>query len=256
VNNAYPDATYPVAVVAELIGVPARAAVLLALIDGRARTAGELALIANVSAQSASGHLSKLLDGGLLTVQSSGRHRYYRLAGAEVAHAIEVLSLIAMRPLDATARGAACRGGARVGATAVDAAGGRARAVAEIYVARSCYDHLAGRVAVEMASVLEQRKVIRACGEREYAVSREGRRWFATLGVDVEQLQGMRRSFARRCLDWTERRPHLAGALGAALFSRMLELGWVARRRESRVVRITHSGERELGNRFGVAGLR
>jgi len=234
--NFVQGATYPVAVVAELIGETGRAAILLALLDGRARTAGGLALVANISASSASGHLSKLVDGGLLVVQRSGRHRYYSLAGSQVAQAIEGLGAIATRPaLGLRAARARASGSSRRSGNA------------EIYVARSCYDHLAGRVAVGLARGLEQRDVIRVCGEREYALGRGGARWFGALGVDVEALRASRRSFARRCLDWTERRPHLAGALGAALFSRMLDLGWIARRRDSRVVRVTHLGARELG---------
>jgi DNA-binding transcriptional ArsR family regulator len=232
-------ATYPLAVVAELIGEPARAAILIASLDRRARTAGELAMIANISAQSASGHLSKLVDGGLLTVQSSGRHRYYSMAGADVAHAIETLGSIATRPVSRSSRPGAAGTISR-------------RMNAEIYVARSCYDHLAGRVAVEMTRALEERKVIRAVGEREYELGGHGRRWFAELGVDVFALRRARRSFARRCLDWTEREPHLAGALGAAMLVRMVGLGWVVRGRETRVVRITHLGARELHTQFGV----
>jgi DNA-binding transcriptional ArsR family regulator len=250
-RNTLPGGAYPVAVVAELIGEAGRAAILLALIDGRARTAGELALVAGVSAQSASGHLSKLVDGGLLVVQAAGRHRYYSLAGVEVAHAIEVLGLIATRPAGA-GRGARAAGSAGAIGRRVSLLAGATGSDADIYIARSCYDHLAGRVAVGIARGLEECGVIRAFGEREYELGRGGRTWFAKLGVDVEALRGARRCFARKCLDWTERRPHLAGALGAALFSRMLELGWVARRRESRVVRITHLGERELRGRFGA----
>jgi DNA-binding transcriptional ArsR family regulator len=235
-NPTYSSASYPVAVVAELIGEAGRAAILIALLDGRARTAGELASVANVSASSASGHLAKLVDGGLLLVQSSGRHRYYSLAGAEVAQAIEAIGSIATRPVVADARGGQTR----------QADSLRRRENAEIYLARSCYDHLAGRIAVELTIALEQRHVIRPFGEREYALGCEGSTWFAKWGVDVEAVRDSRRSFALRCLDWTERRPHLAGALGAALFSRMLALGWIARRRESRVVRVTHSGEREV----------
>jgi DNA-binding transcriptional ArsR family regulator len=247
-RDTYPDAfsegaTYPLAVVAELIGEAARAAILIASLDGRVRTAGELALIANISAQSASGHLSKLVDGGLLTVQSSGRHRYYRMAGADVAHAIETLGSIATRPVSKLSRSGVAGAISR-------------RMNAEIYVARSCYDHLAGRVAVEMTRALEESKVIRAFGEREYELGRDGRSWFAELGVDVDGLRQTRRSFARRCLDWTERRPHLAGALGAAMLARIVRLGWVARGRETRVVRITHLGARELHARFGVAVQR
>jgi DNA-binding transcriptional ArsR family regulator len=239
---AYPRTAYPMAMVGELIGEAGRAAILIALLDGRARTAGELALVANISASSASGHLAKLVGGGLLLGQSSGRHRYYRLAGAEVAQAIEAIGLIATRPVPT--------GAVTAVATAVGSV--QRRQNAEIYLARSCYDHLAGRVAVGMTLALEERNVLRASGERDYVLGRAGSQWFAELGVDIEAARGARRTFARRCLDWTERRPHLAGGLGAALFARMLELGWIARRRESRAVRVTHSGERELGRRLGM----
>src|SRR5881392_3528020 len=141
------NATYPVATVAELIGDPARAAILVALLDARARTAGELAFTANISAQSASGHLSKLLDGGLLTVRNTGRHRYYSLAGPEVAHALEALGSIGTKPCTAPIR---------------------PRASADLYTARSCYDHLAGRIAVELARSLETSGILRAKAQAEY----------------------------------------------------------------------------------------
>ena len=132
---------YPIAAIAELIGEPARAAILLALMDGRSLTAGELALIANVSAQSTSAHLSKMVAGGLLKAQSSGRHRYYRLAGSDVAHAIEALATIATLPPSSAAI--------------------PTRNALEIRTARSCYEHLAGRIAVEIATALEEEEVIR-----------------------------------------------------------------------------------------------
>src|SRR5215470_16751491 len=140
--------TYPLASVGELIGEPARASILIALLGGRALTAGELALTAGVSPQSASAHLSKLVDGGLLSVQSGGRHRYYKLAGAEIARALEALGAISTRPRRP------------VPLHSPDADAMRA--------ARSCYDHLAGRVAVELTASLESEKVIRSFGEREY----------------------------------------------------------------------------------------
>jgi DNA-binding transcriptional ArsR family regulator/DNA-binding PadR family transcriptional regulator len=227
------NTTYPIATVGELIGDPARATILMALLDGRTRAAGELAFVANISAQSASGHLSKLLDGGLLAVRSAGRHRYYRLAGGEVAHALEALGAIATRarPADAI----------------------RPRASRDLYMARTCYDHLAGRVAVELAGRLEKSGVIRAQGERNFELGPRGKRWFAKLGIDVDELRRSRRCFARQCIDWTERRPHIAGILGAALCSRLVALGWIARRRETRAVRITEQGVRELRTRFGLS---
>lgn len=225
------NTTYPIAAVGELIGDPARAAILVALLDGRARTAGELAFTANISAQSASGHLSKLLDGGLLAVRSAGRHRYYSLAGAQVAHALEALGAIATKPRRADAI--------------------RPQASKDLYLARTCYDHLAGRLAVELAGKLEKSGVIRARGERNFELGPRGKRWFAKLGIDVDELRRSRRCFARQCVDWTERRPHLAGILGAALCSRLIALGWIARRRDTRALRVTERGFRELRTRLG-----
>jgi DNA-binding transcriptional ArsR family regulator len=224
--------TYPIASVAELIGEPARAAMLIALLDGRGLPAGELALLAGISAQSASGHLSKLVDGGLLAVQSEGRHRYFKIASADVAHAMEALGTIATVPRTLMPRAI--------------------REINPLRNARTCYDHLAGRVAVDLTSALERAKVIRPCGERDYELGREGEEWFTGMGVDLESLRATRRCFARQCLDWTERKPHLAGALGAAVCSRVIALGWVARRPKTRSLRITERGERELRSRFGI----
>ena len=227
------SATHRVASVGELFGDPARAAMLVALIDGRARTAGELALAGNVSAQSASGHLARLTAGGLLAVRSQGRHRYYELAGAEVAHALEAAGSLATRHANR-------------------AHGNTSHPVhpllanSDIRMARSCYDHLAGVIAVELTHRMEASAVIRACGEWEYELGRNGEKFLGKLGVDVQAIRRGRRAFARRCLDWTERRPHLVGALGAALFARLVELGWVARKRDSRIVRVTHLGERKI----------
>jgi DNA-binding transcriptional ArsR family regulator len=227
------NSTYPLASIGELIGEPARATILVYLLDGCARTAGELAFAANISAQSASGHLSKLVDGGLLAVQSSGRHRYYKLAGPEVALALEALGAIATKPHPAALN--------------------RPSKSDEMFRARSCYDHLAGRVAVELAERLEDRQVIQASGKRDYELGSEGRNWFAAFGIDVDRLRRTRRCFARKCIDWTERRPHLAGALGAALCSRLISLGWIVRRRDTRAVRITAEGAREFRARLGLA---
>jgi DNA-binding transcriptional ArsR family regulator len=226
------NATYPIASVAELIGEPARAAILIALGDGRAWPAGQLARAAGVSAQSASAHLSKLVGGGLLAVQSEGRHRYYRMASPEVGYALEALGAIATAPRAPGVR--------------------RAPETRALENARSCYDHLAGRVAVELAIALERARVIQPHGERDYELGPQGPTWFESLGLDTAALRRSRRSFARRCLDWTERKPHLAGALGAALSARLLELGWVARLTKTRALRITQRGAREFESRFGI----
>src|SRR5262249_55574734 len=146
----------------------------------------------------------------------------YNLAGREVAHALEALGAVATtKP--------------RVQAI-------RPRADREMLLGRACYDHLAGWIAVELAKVLEEENAIRVRGEHEYELGRRGKEYFAKLGIEVRQLRGTRRSFARQCVDWTERRPHIAGALGAAIFARFVELGWIARRRDTRAVRITHEG--------------
>jgi DNA-binding transcriptional ArsR family regulator len=223
--------TYPISSVAELIGEPARTAILISLLDGSRLPAGELARLAGISAQSASAHLSKLVDGGLLLSQNNGRHRYYRITSPEVVHALEALGTIATlsRPTAAP----------------------RSREDVDISHARSCYDHLAGHVAVELTKSLQNLKVIRTVGPRDYKLGPKGRAWFADLDIDVLALARGRRTFARRCLDWTERQPHVAGALGAALFSRMLDEGWLARRRGTRALRITHRGARELQTRLG-----
>ena len=223
-----------VASVGELFGDAARAAILVALLDGRARTAGELALAGNISAQSASGHLAKLTAGGLLAVRSQGRHRYYELASSDVAHALEAAgSLASLRVNRGTNGDGSHMPNERL-------------ANSDIRMARSCYDHLAGVVAVDLTRRMEASGAIRPCGEWEYELGRSGEKFFGGLGVNVDAVRSGRRAFARRCLDWTERKPHLAGALGAVLFARLVEQGWVARKRESRIVRVTHLGERKI----------
>jgi DNA-binding transcriptional ArsR family regulator len=217
---------FSIADAASLIGEPTRAAILLALVDGRALPAGELARAAGLSAPATSLHLAKLVGGGLLALRREGRHRYYRLASADVAHALEALGAIA------TAR-----------PPARSVLPGRAR----LRAARACYDHLAGAVAVALAESLEREHVLRAADDRTYEVTREGARWFAAaLRIDVGELARGRRALARRCLDWTERRPHLAGALGAALLDRLVERRWVARTSGSRALRITALGRAEF----------
>lgn len=223
------------ATVGELFRDAARAAILVALLDGRARTAGELALAGNISAQSASGHLAKLTAGGLLVARRQGRHRYYELANADVAHALE-----AAGSLDAGNSNGSAKGGASQLPNA-------RLANSDIRMARSCYDHLAGVVAVDLTQRMEASGAIRACGEWEYELGRSGEKFFGKIGVDLEGIRRGRRTFARRCLDWTERKPHLAGALGAALLTRLVELDWIVRKRDSRVVRVTHLGERKIG---------
>lgn len=218
-----------VARVASLMAEPARAAMLTALLDGRALAAGELARLAGVSPATASAHLSRLLDGGLVTVLRQGRHRYYALAGPGVAEALEALARISPRPAVRSLRAAR-----------------QARMLAD---ARTCYDHLAGRAGVDLLDRLVAGGFLRAGGEG-YEVCPAGERLLADLGVDLPAVRRARRRFAPSCLDWTERRPHLGGALGAAITARLLELGWFERGAVRRALRVT-----ELG-RAGLAGLR
>jgi DNA-binding transcriptional ArsR family regulator len=214
--------------VASLVGEPTRAAMLLALLDGRALPAGELAAEAKLSAAATSLHLAKLLDGGLLTVQREGRHRYYRLASEDVAHALEALGVIATgRP---SARSLSPE-----------------RAV--LRSARTCYDHLAGAIAVSGAHAMERDGLVRPIDERRYDVTTRGEGWFRdAMGIEVRALACGRRVLARQCLDWTERRPHIAGALGAAMLERMLELRWAVRIAGSRALRMTPRGMAAVGS--------
>lgn len=211
-----------VAAVAAVIGDPSRAAMLEALMAGTALTAGELARAAGVSRSTASEHLARLVSAGLVEVAEQGRHRYHRLSGPEVAQALEALSHIAPPKPVRTLRESS-----------------RARS---LWFARTCYDHLAGSCGVALHDLLLDGGVLVGAADG-YEVSPSGAWWFADLGVDVEDARARRRSFARPCLDWTERRPHLAGALAAVTTDRLLELGWFARRgSDTRALRLTESG--------------
>jgi DNA-binding transcriptional ArsR family regulator len=211
--------------IAALIGEPTRVVMLWSLSGGQARPASELAFYANVSAQNASAHLARLVEAGLLAVEARGRHRYYRLAGAEVAHAIEALA--ALVP------------------SAKEMANLPSRQTPDLKYARACYDHLAGRVAVEICAALENKGYLAAVGA-EFEVTRKGEKLFHDLGIDLSELRQQRRAFARQCQDWSERRPHIAGALGAAMLERMFQRGWIARVRSSRVLRVTAKGREDV----------
>ncbi len=217
---------------AALIGDPARANMLAALMDGRALTAGELAAIGGIAAPTASGHLAKLVEGGLLAVARQGRHRYYRLAGAEVGRMLEVLmELAAGREEVARPR-------------AVPRIGEAMRA------ARTCYDHLAGRLGVAIAGGLVARGYLR-WEDDGGEVTPSGRAALEAMGV---RAGASRRRFCRPCLDWSERRAHVGGALGAAICARCLELGWVRRQPGTRAVLVTPEGARGLREALGAAG--
>ena len=232
-----------IAPVAALMGEPARAAVLMALIDGRALAASTLAAEAGVAASTLSAHLARLVDGGLVTVEASGRHRYFRITRPEVADAVEALARLApCRPVRSLRQGT------------------HAEAIRR---ARTCYDHLAGRLGVALLDALLANRVLRAETDpdarpdpvlgagrsRRYVLTKNGRAQIAELGVEGEATG--RRPLTRYCLDWSEQRPHLAGALGADLLRRFVELGWVVRG-ERRVVQVTDAGRAGLMREIGV----
>ncbi|MBD3137089.1 ArsR/SmtB family transcription factor [Microbispora bryophytorum] len=223
-----------IAPVAALIADGARAAMLTALLDGRALAAGELARIAGVSAPTASSHLARLLDGGLVTVVKQGRHRYYRLAGPDVARTLEVLARISGRVAVRSLR--------------------QSRQARLLREARSCYDHLAGRVGVELYDALvREGGLIEADGGCLLTVS--GAQALSELGVDVDRVRRARRRFAPDCLDWLERRPHLGGALGAAVLDRLLAREWLVRGTVPRALRLTGTGREGLERIFGCKDL-
>lgn len=221
-----------VAAVAALIGDQARAAMLLALLGGTALPASELATAAGVSRSTASFHLDKLRAGGLVVLDTqNGRHRYYRLVGADVAEAVEALQRLAPAQPVRSLR--------------------TARAGDRLRTARFCYDHLAGRLAIQLVDALTGAGTL-AYGGDDFAVTDHGKARFADLGIDVAGLRRARRSFARGCLDWTERRHHVAGALGAAIAHCLIDLGWIRQTPGSRAVRVTPDGQHGLATAFGI----
>lgn len=210
---------------AALLGDPVRARMLAALMDGRARTATELATAGAVAASTASAHLARLTDAGLLTVVRQGRHRYHRIAGEHVASAIEALLQLSAPPT-----------------AAPRSFGPRDQALRR---ARVCYDHLAGRLGVELADGMARHGFLVGAADR-LALSPAGADWVRALGADPDALASGRRPACRFCLDWSERRSHLAGALGAALLSTLLERGMLARTRHSRALQVRESALRLL----------
>jgi DNA-binding transcriptional ArsR family regulator len=221
-----------IATIAALIGDPARASMLIALMGGLTLKAGELARCANISPQTASSHLSKLLKAKLLSTKVQGRNRYYRLSSSEVASAIE--SLLAIAPLAPSRPRRESEQGDR------------------LRFARTCYNHLAGRVAVEINEAFQRKGLLVTGRNGQYRLTEEGRLWFEKFGIDLLELKVSRSGFARECLDWTERRHHLAGALGTILLEKLFTLKWVVRVDNTRAVRVTHKGREELGKLLGI----
>ena len=230
--NVEKDADAAVSRIAAAIGEPARARMLYCLVDGRARTSTELAMVAEVTPSTASVHLQRLKTQRLVTVLAQGKHRYYSLDGTNVAAALEALSVLAGRARN----------------TFVPNTPNRLRA------ARTCYDHIAGTLGVALHDRIAAMSwlSVAADAENAYELTPAGIKAFENLGVDVAAIRALRRRFAYACVDWSERRPHLGGAIGATLLQLALKRKWVAQELESRALNITKVGRRELRLRFGI----
>jgi DNA-binding transcriptional ArsR family regulator len=216
---------------AKLLAEPARAAIVLKLMGGRSVPAGELAVAAHVSPQTASEHLARLTQAGFVTVHRQGRHRYYELSNEEVAHAVESLMVLSSK--------------SRTQSTVPT--------LGTIQYARTCYAHLAGWLGVAIADALQRKGYLAPMRGRAFVVTDKGREWFEKLEIALPSSSNASDSeTARPCPDWTERRPHVAGPLGIALYKRFSELGWIAPTRKSRIVRVTLEGREALLKHLGI----
>jgi len=217
--------------IALLIGEPARAAMLWKIMDGRMHTATELAIAADLSAQNASMHLAKLVKAGLLSVAKRGRLKYYQFANPNVAYVMEAIANLVpkenlMSPDDLS-------DGSR------------------IKYCRTCYDHLAGKVGVAITDKLLSRKIIET-NHQDFMISGSGIKWFERLDISIPELKENKRALARKCLDWSEKRPHLAGAVGAALANKLFDLKWLQRTKNSRIVSVTPLGQKKIYDLLGL----
>jgi DNA-binding transcriptional ArsR family regulator len=230
-----PDPDAAVSRIAAAIGVPPRARMLYCLVDGRARTSTELAMVAEVKPSTASVHLHRLEKERLVKVLAQGKHRYYRLAGEDVAAALEALSVLA--------------GGFRNSFVP--------HTPNRLLAARTCYDHIAGTLGVALHDRIKAMGWLsggagESAAENAYELTPRGTKAFGELGIDVQANRALRRRFAYACVDWSERRPHLGGAVGAALLNIALERKWVIRELDSRALAITRVGRGEMRARFGL----
>ncbi len=204
---------------------------LMTLLGGQTILASELARIAEITPQTASVHLTKMVDGGLLVSESRGRNRYFRLASPEVAHVLEALAIVAKpKPVRSLRQSDETKA---------------------LHFARTCYDHLAGEVGVAVTSKMLNHGWLVPDG-RDFAITENGVSAFQSIGVDIEGLRMSRRTFARQCLDWSERRYHVAGVLGAAITTRFFNLGWIQRKPGIRAVVVTESGAKGLLKNFDI----
>lgn len=219
--------------IAGAIGEPARARMLFCLMDGHARTSTELAIVADVATSTASAHLNRLKAEHLVRVITQGKHRFYSLDGPKVARVLEGLSVLVDQPRQKFTPTTPTR----------------------LRAARVCYDHIAGHLGVLLHDRFNQLKWLSHTSNNEngsYDLTPEGVKAVDALGVDVEEIRKLRRRFAYPCLDWSERRPHIGGALGAALLKLATKKKWISQDLDSRAIRVTNAGRREMLARFGV----
>lgn len=216
---------------ASLLCEPSRAKIVWNLLDGRAYTASELALVSDLSATSVSNHLSKLLNGEIVKVDVQGRHRYYSFANSEVAYVVESMANLSNKKPTSKLDKLLSKN--------------------DVKYCRTCYDHLAGKVGVLIADKLISQKIIEL-RDKTYVVTEKGNKFFNEFGLELTELHKQRRYFAKACLDWSERKYHLAGSLGNAVLEKMLELDWVRRTKNSRAIVITSVGQSGLRDTFGI----
>jgi DNA-binding transcriptional ArsR family regulator len=217
--------------IALLIGEPARATMLWKILDGRMHTATELAIAADLSAQNASMHLGKLVKAGLLSVVKRGRLKYYQFANPNVAYVMEAMANLVPRdnlmPPDDISDSS------------------------RIKYCRTCYDHLAGKVGVAITDKLLARKIIEVSNQ-DFKISNSGMKWFDRLDISIPELMQSKRALARKCLDWSEKRPHISGAVGAALANQFFDLKWLQRVKGSRIVSVTPLGQKKIYDLLGL----
>jgi DNA-binding transcriptional ArsR family regulator len=226
------DMKAPLHEVARVLADPTRSSMLMSLMDPRPLTAGELALQSNASPQAASAHLAQLVKCGLLQVERRGRDRYFKLSGSHVAEFLEVMTRV-------------CAFAEFPGVS------DRTVHLTALKFARTCYDHLAGRLSVQIADRMIADGILALSGA-EFQLTPKSEVFFGAVGIDLKPLRSQRRFFARSCLDWSERRPHVAGALGCALLAKFEDLKWIVPMRGSRAVRVTLAGRTEFERLFGL----
>ncbi|MFD2442828.1 ArsR/SmtB family transcription factor [Bacillus sp. CGMCC 1.16607] len=225
--NVYPNISF----IAKLIAEPTRAIILDCLMNGQALPASELAYMAKVSHPTISSHLAKLVEGNLLIAEQHGRHRYYRIANEEVAEVIEKLGTIAPAVQVRSLR--------------------QSSQLKQVRYARTCYDHLAGELGVKVLDALLKKNIV-ILVDGEYQITEEGEKWFNQFGINMEEANVKRRIFAKPCLDWSERRYHIAGWLGAAIATRFFDQEWIAKVEKSRAVVLTKKGTIAMQEQFGI----